>query len=173
MTVVMSIKIEYDIKIIKYKFKKGLKMSKNAVIDTLILNLVQKQDIKEQTELQEILKKHGYDVPQATLSRRLKHLKVAKVGGVYKIVEFSMATLPPILGMKLSDFGLIVLHTYPGHANSLAYYIDQKYVHPTLANQQSDMLGTIAGDDTVVIIARNKEAMEVVVKMLKKEFQHL
>lgn len=52
----------------------------NAVLDTHILSIIQKNQVSEQSELHKILCEHGYDVPQATISRRLKKLKNSKSG---------------------------------------------------------------------------------------------
>ena len=51
-------------------------MAHDAVIDSQILNIVRSRTIREQMELQNLLEKNGYNVPQATLSRRLKKLKI-------------------------------------------------------------------------------------------------
>ena len=140
----------------------------------LLLNLVQTQNIQEQSELQELLKERGFDMPQATLSRRLKNLKIAKVGGVYKIIELNVGTLPPVLNMQVSEFGTIVLHTHPGQANALAYVLDQKYVNFSQQNnKQSGILGTIAGDDTVLVIIRGKKDIKEVETILRNEFPYL
>src|SRR5258707_125806 len=103
-------------------------MLHDTVLDGHILNIIQNHDIFEQSDLQVILKERGYDTPQATLSRRLKKLKIAKVSGVYKVIEFAQPHLPLVLNMQVSESGLIVLHTQPGNANNLAYFFDQKYV---------------------------------------------
>src|SRR4051812_7274221 len=97
-------------------------------IESQIINIIQSHKIREQSELQGLLKKIGYDIPQATLSRKLSRLKIAKINGVYQIVEFNLPSLPVVLNIQVSDSGLIVLHTHPGHANVIAYFIDQKYI---------------------------------------------
>ncbi|WP_133127404.1 arginine repressor [Legionella nagasakiensis] len=146
----------------------------DKILDEHILNIVQNQDIHEQSELQNKLKERGYDIPQATLSRRLKKLKIAKVANIYKMVDFNLPNLPIVLNVQISEFGLIVLHTHPGNANSLGYFIDQKYV--ALNSQQSKktgILGTIAGDDTVLLILKSKAHLESVLQLLQEEFPYL
>lgn len=149
-------------------------MSYNKVLDELILSIVQTQEIPEQIDLQNCLKERGYDIPQATLSRRLKKLKIAKVAGVYRVVDFNMPNLPLVLNLQISDFGLIVLHTHPGNASSLALFLDKKYVsfYPQQMNN-SGILGTIAGDDTVLLIIKSKEDLENVLHLIKEEFPYL
>lgn len=148
-------------------------MELKKVIDNHIVNIVQNEPIREQIDLQEILKVRGYDIPQATLSRKLKKLNIAKVDGVYKIIDFNVSLLPVILHMKVSDFGLIILNTHPGNANSLAYFIDQKYVSYDSHDNNSMILGTIAGDDTVMIIVKNKNALKETITLLKSLFPYL
>lgn len=149
-------------------------MSKDAHLDGLILNIVQNSSISEQSELQNILQEKGYDVPQATLSRRLKKLKIAKVSGVYEIIEFQQPYLPIILNCQVSDFGLIVLHTHPGNAQGLAYFFDQKYVSYAAKEQKlSPILGTIAGDDTVMIIVRRQQDVEAVIALIQQDFPYV
>lgn len=149
-------------------------MSYDSVLDGHILNIVQNQEIHEQMDLQDRLKERGFDIPQATLSRRLKKLKIAKVAGVYKVVELHMPNLPQVLNVQVSEFGLIVLHTHPGNASSLAYFIDQKWVayHPQVI-KSSGILGTIAGDDTVILIVESKAKIKQVLALLDAEFPYL
>ncbi|MFJ1267405.1 arginine repressor [Legionella lytica] len=149
-------------------------MSQDALLDGHILNIVQTEKISEQSDLQQSLAERGYTIPQATLSRRLKKLKIAKVAGIYQVVDFNIPNLPLVLNIQVSDFGLIVLHTHPGNANSLAYYIDKKYVsfsqHST---KNSGILGSIAGDDTVLLIVKSQEKQEEIFQLLHTEFPYL
>ncbi|MBI2785010.1 MAG: ArgR family transcriptional regulator [Legionella longbeachae] len=149
-------------------------MSQDAALDGHILNIVQTERILEQIDLQNSLKKRGYTIPQATLSRRLKKLKIAKIEGIYQVVDFNIPNLPLVLNMQVSDYGLIILHTHPGNANSLAFFIDRKYVSYSPQNtQNSGILGTIAGDDTVLLIVKNKEQLQNVMDLLQDEFPYL
>lgn len=145
-----------------------------TIIEDHILKIIQKNEIREQVILQNMLKKLGYDVAQATLSRYLQKLKIAKVSGIYKVIDFHALISPVVLNMQVSTFGLIVLHTHPGNANSLGYFIDQKYVtYDNASENQSGILGTIAGDDTVLIIIKSKNDLKKVISLLKKEFPNL
>lgn len=149
-------------------------MSKDAVLDSHIINIIQSNKIAEQLELQHSLKVRGYDIPQATLSRRLKKLKIAKVSGVYKVVDFVNSSLPLVLSIHVSDYGLVILHTDPGNASSLGYYIDQKYVnYHSFEEKDSGVLGTIAGDDTLLLIIKGKDYLEKVLQLLHEEFPYL
>jgi transcriptional regulator of arginine metabolism len=149
-------------------------MSYDTVLDGHILNIVQNQDVHEQLDLQNYLKDRGYDIPQATLSRRLKKLKIAKVAGIYKVVDLNIPNLPLVLNIQVSEFGLIVLHTHPGNASSLAYYIDQKWVaYQPHSIKRSGILGTIAGDDTVILIIESKTHLKQVLALLHEEFPYM
>lgn len=149
-------------------------MTYDNLLDDMILSIVQTERIAEQADLQHSLNRRGYDIPQATLSRRLKKLNVAKVAGFYKVIDYNQPGLPLVLNIQVSEFGLIVLHTHPGNANSLAYFIDQKYVcyspHDT---KESGILGTIAGDDTVLLIIKNKVDQAKIYDLLQEEFPYL
>ncbi|CEK09531.1 arginine repressor [Legionella hackeliae] len=149
-------------------------MSYDNALDGHILSIVHSQEIPEQIDLQNSLKERGYDIPQATLSRRLKKLKIAKVAGIYRVVDFNSPTLPLILNLQVSDFGLIVLHTHPGSASSLASFIDKKYVSFSLQQENtSGVLGTIAGDDTVVLIIKSPPYVENVLQLIQEDFPYL
>lgn len=149
-------------------------MSYNEALDGHIFNIVQNNEILEQSDLQGMLKERGYDIPQATLSRRLRKLKIAKVEGVYKVIDLYQTSVPLVLNMQVSDFGTIVMHTHPGNANSLAYFIDQKYVARFSRNSKnSGILGTIAGDDTVLIIFKSKSDLDTFVSVIHQDFPYL
>jgi transcriptional regulator of arginine metabolism len=145
-------------------------MEKDTILDSCMINIVQNETIKEQADLQEKLKQQGYNIPQATLSRRLKKLKIAKLDGVYRVVGAHTAHLPTILKMQVSDSGLIVMHTHPGQASSLAYFLDSTYVH---CAEQQTILGTIAGDDTVLIITQGQKNLADVLAKLGRNFPYL
>ncbi len=117
--------------------------------------------VHSQDELLVELKQNGFDLTQATLSRDLKVLQVAKVphpakGYVYSISENGQSEQPVQQsrvnyladGFKDLNFSgnLAVLRTMPGYASSIAVVID--------AANSWEILGTIAGDDTILIIQR-------------------
>jgi len=149
-------------------------MAHDHVIEEHILHMVQTHEIYEQAELQSFLKERGHDIPQATLSRKLKKLKIAKVDGIYKVIQFNMPLLPSILNMQISESGIIVLHVHPGQANSLGYYFDHKYVSPSSPHPMKiGILGTIAGDDTVILIIRAKTDLPKILAAISQDFPYL
>ena len=142
----------------------------NSKLDRCITSLVQDNKVSNQVDLMRLLKKKGFNVPQSTVCRRLNRLKIAKVGGIYRSTEFDPVKAPPVTNLKVSDSGIIVLHTYPGHANSLAYFIDQRYVS-FIPDEKKDVgiLGTIAGDDTVALIVQGKDFVGAILDELAEE----
>jgi transcriptional regulator of arginine metabolism len=136
-----------------------------------ILELISTREIGSQEELRQLLLKHGQDVTQSTLSRDLRDLRVARVptghGVRYTVSESSgddgsrapLASILPQLFLRLDGVGhLIVLKTVVGAAQTVASAID--------AESNTDVLGTIAGDDTILIICRSEPARERVAKRL-------
>ena len=127
-----------------------------------IKRIISSYRISSQDELLEKLSELGFKYTQATLSRDLKFLKVAKVvdeslGYVYVLPEMrSIREEPksesnlPINGFISLDFSesLAVIKTLPGFAASIASAIDNIKAY--------EILGTIAGDDTILIIPREK-----------------
>jgi transcriptional regulator of arginine metabolism len=130
-----------------------------------IIELVSNMGIRSQTELAKLLAGEGIDVTQATLSRDLDELGAVKLRGadggaaVYVIpedgspvrgVQGGTSRLSRLLGELLvgADYSanLTVLRTPPGAAQFLASAIDRAALH--------EVVGTIAGDDTVMVIAR-------------------
>lgn len=145
-------------------------MSKAARLQKIEM-LIQNQQIATQDELKSLLEIAGFQVTQATLSRDLVELNAVKVPGtkypsIYAIGGVASARIPSPQTLKFSttlakvaaevatgvDCALnqVVVHTRPGAAHYLASAIDR--------NLSKEILGSIAGDDTVLIIARS-EAM--------------
>ncbi len=137
-----------------------------------IRRLIDSRNISSQEELMKLLEKAGYDMTQATLSRDLKYLKVAKMpdntsGYVYmlsdreQIVEEVELSVPGFSGLVSMDFaqGMAILRTLPGHASSIAYNIDHLNAY--------EIAGTIAGDDTILLIPRDGVSRSDLVNMLK------
>ncbi|MCL5436958.1 MAG: ArgR family transcriptional regulator [Candidatus Dependentiae bacterium] len=149
-------------------------MAMDRNIDEHIMHLVQTGKIREQRDLRRLLKKHGFDIPQPTLSRRLKRLKIAKIAGVYQAADFGEAMVPLVLNMQSTESGLVVLHTAPGQASSLAVFLDQKYVNFSPdEGKEAVILGTIAGDDTVLLITKGPSALPTLLAAMRHDFPYL
>jgi transcriptional regulator of arginine metabolism len=126
-----------------------------------IRKIIQKGDVHSQDELLIVLKGLGFDLTQATLSRDLKEMQVAKVphpakGYVYVIQEgekIKNNSEPGRVNYLADGFRdlrfsgtLAVLRTQPGYAGTIAAVIDKA--------EPWEILGTIAGDDTILIIMK-------------------
>ena len=136
-----------------------------------ILELIGTREIGSQEDLRRLLHKKGWDVTQSTLSRDLRDLRVARVptatGIRYTVAEpgaddgsrAPLAAILPQLFLRLDGVGhLIVLRTVIGGAQPIASALDTE--------ASSDILGTIAGDDTSLLICRSDQARERVAKRL-------
>ncbi len=136
-------------------------MKKKDMRLDLIKKIIATKEIRSQEELLKELSDNGINLTQATLSRDLKQLKVAKTANeqnryVYMLPDemvrhhFNMtqSSIHFQGGFISLDFSgnLAVVHTRPGHANALALDIDG-YNH-------EDIMGTIAGDDTILIVLK-------------------
>ena len=137
-----------------------------------ILRLIGSQNISSQEELMKLLEKRGYELTQATLSRDLKYLKVAKMpddhtGYVYilpdkdLVVENSDSQDSRYNGLVSINFaqGMAVLRTLPGHASSIAYTMDNLDAY--------EIAGTIAGDDTILLVPRDGVSRSDLINLLK------
>ena len=136
--------------------------SKNNRLDAIKM-IISSKEIGSQDELLQELMKEGYSLTQATLSRDLKQLKVAKaasMNGNYVYVlpnntmykrmteQHSASEMLMYNGFVSIDFSsnLAVIKTRPGYASRLAYDIDN--------HNFEEILGTIAGDDTILLVLR-------------------
>ena len=137
-----------------------------------IRRLIGSMNISSQEELLRLLEKQGFEMTQATLSRDLKYLRVAKMpddhsGYVYilpdkeQVVEENGLVRPGLSGLISIDFaqGMAILRTLPGHAGSIAYTIDGLDAY--------EIAGTIAGDDTILLIPRDGVSRSDLLNLLK------
>ena len=131
----------------------------------LILEIIELKDIETQEELAEELKNHGVKVTQATVSRDIKELRLLKVlsehgGYKYATVEraekgmndrFIRILAESVVSMECVN-NMMVIKTLSASAAAAAEAIDSM--------KWSEVLGTIAGDNTILIIGRSQEAIE-------------
>ena len=139
-----------------------------------IRKLIQSREIYSQEILLNHLEEMGFNVTQATLSRDLKMLKIGKTpnGKGNYIYHFSDDETTPgneksliedfMRGFLSIDFSgnFGVISTLPGHADSVAFAVDNLNIN--------EILGTIAGDDTILVIPRNGSTKENIVVSLGK-----
>ncbi len=125
-----------------------------------ILKVVAAQPIANQDELRRTLNHLGVRVTQATLSRDLRELQLVKTTGGYRVLApgteepAALPTVARALRQFLRDIrpaqNLLVLKTPPGGAQPLAAAVD--------AEKWKEVAGTLAGDDTVLIITPSRSA---------------
>ena len=140
-----------------------LNMQNNTKIrQQAILDIIQAGPVFSQDELAARLREAGISSTQATLSRDLKALRISKVPGEGYVVpargrSLSVDFTSGILRIQFSA-NLGVIRTRPGLANAVAVLIDNHVVGP--------VLGTIAGDDTILLILREGSSPEGVLDSL-------
>ena len=129
-----------------------------------ILKVVRDRRIESQDELREALATEGFTVTQATLSRDIRELGLAKLadpqGGAFythphrAAVRPDLAQVLPALLVSVDGVGpLLVLKTASGSAGAITEALDQA--------GWAEVIGTIAGDDTVLVITRSQRLREV------------
>jgi transcriptional regulator of arginine metabolism len=138
-----------------------------------ILEIISKRDIETQEELTNVLKQMGMNVTQATVSRDIKELRLIKQmsrHGRYKYA--SMASQESLLTDRLIRVfketivdidhagNILVLKTITGAGNAAAASID--------AAGFEEIVGTIAGDDTIFVLVRDAEMIEEVKERFRK-----
>ncbi|MCP3905878.1 MAG: arginine repressor [Planctomycetes bacterium] len=135
-----------------------------------IRELLDRAPVRSQEDLRRLLAADGLEVTQATLSRDLRELAVVKGPDGYRMPGADGAVaaagdgLAQVLERELisAECGgtTVVLRTRPGYADSLAIEIDR--VRP------DEVLGTIAGDDTVFIAAKSPRLAQVLLRRMMK-----
>ena len=134
-----------------------------------ILDAVQHQPVRSQEQLRRQLRTAGFDVTQATLSRDIRELQLVKGGadGAYQAPSRPAANGHGGVGMlqkALSEYltkadqvqQLVLLRTGPGQAQILGVAID--------GARLPDVVGTLAGDDTILVITRGARQAKALVK---------
>src|SRR5690554_3138350 len=139
-----------------------------------ILDIITNKLVETQEDLALELQKRGYKVTQATVSRDIKELGLVKIPvdeNKYRYAQ-PQANKPINVHQRLKrmfqdsvvniDFSenLILIRTLPGTAHAVASCIDQ--------TEWPEIIGTVAGDDTIMIIVKPKKATVKVIKDLKK-----
>jgi transcriptional regulator of arginine metabolism len=140
---------------------------------TAILKIIRQTRVASQEQLRELLRAEGFDVTQATLSRDIREIGLAKVstpdGGSHyaaspeggPTVGPHLEQLLPTMLVSLDGVGpLLVVKTSAGGAQALARGFDSA--------GWSEVIGTIAGDDAVLVITRSERARRAVHARLRE-----
>jgi transcriptional regulator of arginine metabolism len=140
----------------------------------LILKLITDERIENQEALKAALARSGMEATQATLSRDLRELGLVKLadpaGGSFYArpseaggagVKPQLARLLQTLALSVDGVGVfVVVKTAPGSAGAVSAAIDQA--------ESAEVIGTIAGDDTVLVITRSEKGRRAVADKLKE-----
>lgn len=144
-----------------------------------LLELISRYEIDTQDELIERLRDHGFEVTQATVSRDIRELKIAKMmsgQGKYRyVLPKQHAESAPSMGFSNSLIdsivnvdhacNMVVLKTYAGLAQAVAVGIDGMNMH--------QVLGCVAGDDTIMIVSRDDECATVIADRIRSLMKNL
>ncbi len=141
-----------------------------------ILELITKFSIDTQEMLIEKLSECGVTATQTTVSRDIRELKIIKGMGPdggyrYILPNFKHTAASPVLNSVLTDSvlkienaqNIVVIKTYAGMANAVAVCIDSL--------EKNHIIGSVAGDDTVLIVVKNNETAEFLKQDLKSVFK--
>lgn len=139
---------------------------------SLILRLVQNERVESQESLRTLLARDGINVAQGTLSRDIRELGLVKTqddqgSAVYAVPVHATDPTPDLLRLLPNLFldadgvdGLLVIHTLVGGAQPLAVAIDHQ--------DWDEVIGTIAGDDTILLILRDHSARTAVTDRIRR-----
>ncbi|MBE7061517.1 MAG: arginine repressor [Clostridiales bacterium] len=139
---------------------------------SIILNLINSEEICTQEELTERLNSLGHNVSQSTVSRDINELNLIKSQGKNKKSIYVHAgantktASPQIIGLLKqiivsvdSANNLVVIKTLAGNAGSAGMAVDQMHF--------PQVIGTVAGDDTLLVVAKTNSDADVIVKTLR------
>ena len=141
----------------------------------IIIKIVRENAVRTHDDLIDALKNEGVNVTQATVSRDIKELGLIKVpdsngGSMYSLPQSATESGITRLDMVSnsvkrisSALHTVVLNTYPSMASAVAATIDM--------SKKNDILGSIAGDDTVLVITESVEKAKELEARLKKVFK--
>ena len=136
-----------------------------------ILEIISSKNIETQEDLINELRNAGFNATQATASRDIRQLKLVKVlsGTVYKYVapkneiensgKYSQALFSSIIDIQYA-LNNVVIKTNPGLAQAIAAGID--------ALHDADVLGSVAGDDCIILVVKSEEASKKIIEKIKK-----
>ena len=133
-----------------------------------ILEVISTRAVHTQEELAEALAAEGWDVTQSSISRDIAALRLVKVDGAYRRAPRAPVALDPderriaegVLTCEPAGDALLVLHTPPGEANRVGVALD-RLAWP-------DIVGTIAGDDTIFLAMKDTPAQRRVLRDIRR-----
>jgi len=129
-----------------------------------ILSLIQAKPIGTQEDLRSLLEKTGVPATQSSVSRDLEELGVVKHHGHYTLPRTNGAAVRGLLSLDHAGEALVVARTVPGLASAVAVEID--------AAALPEIVGTIAGEDTIFIAVADAKAQRATMKKVWELFGH-
>ena len=130
----------------------------------VIRDLIQAQNIATQDELTELLSNADFSVTQSSVSRDLEQIGIVKFNGFYALPQISKGTNKlGLLNLETAGENLIVAKCESGLASAVAVRIDNA--------QLIEIVGTIAGDDTIFIAVKNAKSQKIVMKRIWEIFE--
>jgi transcriptional regulator of arginine metabolism len=131
---------------------------------TAILKLITAKRIARQEELSSLLEKKGFTVTQSSVSRDLLELGIIKINGFYALPQTPKnAVASGLLGLETAGENLIIAKTESGLASAVAVRIDSFHI--------AEIVGTIAGDDTIFIAVNDKKNQKQALKKIWETFE--
>jgi transcriptional regulator of arginine metabolism len=127
-----------------------------------LLSLVKAKPFATQDELRESLERAGVPATQSSLSRDLEELGIVKHRGHYTVPKSNGAAARGLLSLDLSGDNLVIARTEPGLASAVAVEIDGAAI--------SEIVGTLAGEDTIFVAVREQKAQRTVMKKIWELF---
>src|SRR6476659_11393888 len=121
-----------------------------------ILGLIHAKPIGTQADLRTLLERTGVPATQSSLSRDLEELGVVKHHGHYTLPRTNGAAARGLLSLDQAGESLIIARTVPGLASAVAVEIDAAAI--------AEIVGTIAGEDTIFIAVRDAKSQRTAVK---------
>ena len=126
-------------------------------LDEAILKLTEEREVTDQAVFLDLLRREGHKVTQPTLSRHLNKLGIQKLAGRYQRVD-PIPTELPAYAVSAAPPNLVIIKTRPGYAQALAVLLDEHAI--------DGVVGTLAGDNTIVVIAPDGSTAEVIQEKL-------
>ncbi len=127
-----------------------------------ILNLIRSKNIGTQDELGELLSKNKLSVTQSSVSRDLDELGIVKANGFYAIPEKDKNENLGLHTLEVAGESLVIAKCEAGLASAVCVKIDRAKIE--------EIIGTIAGDDTIFIAVRSHKEQKVVLKKVWELF---
>ena len=127
-----------------------------------ILSLIQAKPIGTQEDLRVLLERSGVPATQSSVSRDLEELGIVKQHGHYTLPRANGAGARGLLSLDQAGDSLVIARTLPGLASAVAVEID--------AAALPEVVGTIAGEDTIFIAVRDAKAQRATIKQVWELF---